>query len=216
MPPKTARARVATLDDEWAERWERAYASGDLPWDIGRPQPAFRRLAEGGLISGPALDSGCGTGEHALLLASLGIEAVGVDLSRTAIQMARSKTRDRGLAATFVVGNVLDLGALGRTFRSVIDSGMFHTLADDERQPYVTELARCIEPGGRVFLMCFSELTPGAEGPRRVTQAESHGAFSMGWAVERIIPERFEVRPQFMQNAPHAWLATITRAATAE
>jgi ubiquinone/menaquinone biosynthesis C-methylase UbiE len=207
---------VANLDHEWAQRWERAYASGDLPWDIGRPQWAFRRLAVAGVISGPALDSGCGTGEHALLLASLGIEAVGVDVSPTAIQKARSKARDRELAATFLVGNVLDLGAVGRSFRSVIDSGMFHTLADDERQRYVTELARCIEPGGRVFMMCFSELTPGTEGPRRVTQAEIHGAFSEGWAIERIIPERFEVRPQFMQNAPHAWLATIARAATPE
>jgi ubiquinone/menaquinone biosynthesis C-methylase UbiE len=199
-------------DDDWIGRWERAYANGDLPWDIGRPQPAFRRLAEAGAMSGPALDSGCGTGENALLLASLGVETVGVDVSPTAVRTAQSKARDRGVAVTFLVGNVLDLGALDRTFRSVIDSGMFHTLDDDERRRYVTELARCIEPGGRVFLLCFSELTPGEEGPRRVTQEEIQSAFAKGFAVERIISDRFDVRPEFMHDRPHAWLATIVRA----
>jgi ubiquinone/menaquinone biosynthesis C-methylase UbiE len=199
------------MTDEWLGRWERAYASGDLPWDIGRPQSAFRRLAEAGSIAGPVLDSGCGTGEHALLFASLGIEAVGVDVSPTAIRQAHAKARDRGLAARFLVGNVLDLGAVGRSFRSVVDSGTFHTLDDRERQHYVTELARCVEPAGRVFLLCFSELTPGDEGPRRVTQAEIRAAFSGGWDVEDIVPERFEVRSEFMRDTPDAWLATIAR-----
>ena len=198
-------------DDDWLGRWERAYAAGDLPWDIGRPQAAFRRLAEAGTIHGPALDSGCGTGEHALFLASLGVEAVGIDVSRTAIRQAEAKARERGLSATFLVGDVLHVGSLGRSFRSVIDSGMFHTLDDDERRRYVDELARCVEPGGRVFLMCFSELTPGTEGPRRVTQGEIRAAFAGSWNVEEIVPERFEVRRGFMRDAPHAWLATIAR-----
>ena len=136
------------MADEWLGRWERAYAMGDLPWDIGRPQSAFRRLAEAGLISGPALDSGCGTGEHALFLASLGIEAVGVDVSPTAIRQAQAKARARGLAARFLVCNVLELGAIGLSFRSVVDSGTFHTFDDRERQRYVTALARCAEPAG--------------------------------------------------------------------
>lgn len=194
------------------ERWERAYAADDLPWDIGRPQRAFRRLAETGVIGGPALDSGCGSGEHALMLAARGIETVGIDASPTAIRTAQQKARERGLAATFVVGDVLQLGSLGRTFRSVIDSGLFHVLDDLERERYVGELARCVDPGGRVFLMCFSELTPGEAGPRRVTQAELRAAFSDGWMVEQIVAERFEVRPRFMIQAPHAWLATIARA----
>jgi 2-polyprenyl-3-methyl-5-hydroxy-6-metoxy-1,4-benzoquinol methylase len=200
-------------DNDWLERWERAYANGDLPWDIGRPQPAFRRLAEAGAIDSPVLDSGCGTGEHALLLAARGFEVVGVDVSATAIRTAQEKARERGLAATFVVGDVLDLSAIGRTFRSVIDSGMFHTLDDPERQRYVAELAQTVEPGGRVFLLCFSERTPGQLGPRRVTQAEIWAAFDGGWTVEEILPERFDVRPGFMEGRPHAWLATIARVA---
>ena len=67
--------------------WDAAYAASvPAPWDIGRPQPAFLRLASSGLLTGRVLDAGCGTGEHALLAARFGAEAVGVDLSARAIE----------------------------------------------------------------------------------------------------------------------------------
>jgi 2-polyprenyl-3-methyl-5-hydroxy-6-metoxy-1,4-benzoquinol methylase len=66
--------------------WDDAYAaSTPAPWDIGRPQPAFVRLAEQGLLAGRVLDSGCGTGEQTLLAAAHGADATGVDGSGLAI-----------------------------------------------------------------------------------------------------------------------------------
>ena len=80
--------------------WDEVYAaSAPPPWDIGRPQPAFVRLAERGLLSGRVLDSGCGTGEQTLLAAAHGADAVGVDLSGRAIHRAKDKAAERGLVA---------------------------------------------------------------------------------------------------------------------
>ncbi len=111
--------------------WDASYASGTpAPWDIGRPQPAFVRLAEGGLLSGRVLDAGCGTGEHALLAAAHGADAVGIDISPRAIGQAREKAAARGLAARFEVGDALGLGQSGMTFDTVIDSGLFHVFDD--------------------------------------------------------------------------------------
>src|SRR4029453_19439352 len=62
------------------EDFDLAY-EGTPPWEIGRPQPALLALAEAGAIRGRILDVGCGTGEHALLAASLGLEATGIDLA---------------------------------------------------------------------------------------------------------------------------------------
>src|SRR6202012_5527034 len=58
------------LDTMTTPSWDDSYAaSTPAPWDIGRPQPAFVRLAEQGLLAGRVLDSGCGTGEQTLLSA---------------------------------------------------------------------------------------------------------------------------------------------------
>ncbi len=168
--------------------FEAIYAEGTPPWDIGRPQPAFEHLATAGMLVGRVLDVGCGTGEHALMAASLGHQAVGVDLSERAIDLARTKATERGVEARFVVADALHLVGLGQQFDTVLDCGLFHVLDDDERQPYVDSLAEVIPPGGRCHILCFSDRQPGDWGPRRVTQDEIRVAFSPGWEIESIEP----------------------------
>src|SRR5438552_18600546 len=80
-----------------------AFYAGAPPWDIGRPQPAFLRLAEAGVVRGRVLDVGCGTGEHALMAASRGLEATGIDLSPTAIGLAEGKAKTRNLRVRFLI-----------------------------------------------------------------------------------------------------------------
>jgi cyclopropane fatty-acyl-phospholipid synthase-like methyltransferase len=194
--------------------WDEAYQHDRAPWEIGRPQPAILRLADAGDLVEPILDSGCGSGEHALLAATQGLEVTGVDVSQAAIERARGKARQRGLSAEFLVGDVLALDHVERLrppFRTVIDSGCFHTFDDADRPRYVTSLASVLEPGGVVHLLCFSELTPGTEGPRRVTQAEIRASFGDGWAVDRIDAETFAVSGLWMGVQPSAWLARIVR-----
>src|SRR5450432_1107977 len=167
--------------------WDAAYTSGmPAPWDIGRPQPAFARLAESGLLSGRVLDAGCGTGEHALLAAAHGADAAGIDISPWAIGRAREKAAERGLRARFEVADALNLGPLGLTFDTVIDSGLFHVFDDQERARYVTSLASVLPPGGTCYLMCFSDRQPGDFGPRRVRQDELRIAFGDGWRIASI------------------------------
>jgi 2-polyprenyl-3-methyl-5-hydroxy-6-metoxy-1,4-benzoquinol methylase len=71
--------------------WDTVYLQDSAPWDIGRPHEVFVRIADTGDVSAPVLDSGCGTGEHALLFASRGLSATGVDLSAPAVETARAK-----------------------------------------------------------------------------------------------------------------------------
>ena len=194
--------------------WDDAYARGmPAPWDIGRPQPAFVRLAEQGLLSGKVLDSGCGTGEQTLLAAAHGADAVGVDVSGLAIRRAREKAAERGLVARFEVGDALRLADLGLTFDAIIDSGVFHVFDDENRARYVTSLASVLRPGGRCYLMCFSDRQPGTSGPRRVSQDELRAAFSHGWTVVSIEAAAFELsRPGLGMPFAQAWLAVLERA----
>lgn len=194
--------------------WDDAYLHNRAPWDIGRPQPAIVRVVDAGDLQEPVLDSGCGSGEHALLAATQGMLVTGVDISRQAIERARAKARGRGLAAEFLVGDVLDLPSVERLdppFRSVIDTGCFHTFSDEERLRYAASLASVLDPGGVLHLLCFSELTPGTDGPRRVTEAEIRATFQGEWRVHRVQADTFAVSAQWPGDPPSAWLARIVR-----
>lgn len=197
------------MADEAPDGWNQWYADDLTPWEIDHPQPAWVRLIEAEAIPPPLLDSGCGTGEHTLMLAERGLEVLGVDFSPIAIDRARQKAKRRGVKAEFVVGDVLRLQELDRRFATVIDSAVFHVFDDADRARYVTSLASVVEPGGVVHLLCFSDKVPGDAGPRRVSQAELRDAFADGWDVERIDDAYFEVRPDWVIQRPHAWLARI-------
>ncbi|MFI5062766.1 MAG: class I SAM-dependent methyltransferase [Streptosporangiales bacterium] len=192
--------------------WDDAYlASTPPPWDIGRPQPAFARLADRGLLTGQVLDAGCGTGEQVLLAAAHGAEATGVDISPRAIEQARRKAGERGLAARFEVGDATDLGGLGLTAGSILDCGLFHVFDDENRARYVRSLAAVLPSGGTCYLMCFSDRVPGTFGPRRVSQDELRAAFADGWEVVSIAADTFELNVGVPARTAQSWLATITR-----
>ena len=81
--------------------WDASYSDGPAPWDIGGPQPAIVRLASEGGFAGAVLDAGCGTGENALHIASLGLPVLGIDVAETALAIARQKAKDRNINAEF-------------------------------------------------------------------------------------------------------------------
>jgi SAM-dependent methyltransferase len=196
--------------------WDGSYTDGQpAPWDIGRPQPAFVRLADEGRLAGQLLDAGCGTGENALLAAGRGAGVTGVDIAPTAIARARAKASERGLTARFEVADALDLGPLGLTADTVIDSGVFHVFGDADRARYVASLAAVLRPGGVCYLMCFSDRQPGDWGPRRVSADELRAAFSDGWAVESVTAGAFDINPVEGLTQVRAWLAVIRRSRAA-
>jgi SAM-dependent methyltransferase len=190
-----------------------AYA-GQAPWDIGKPQKPFLDVAD--QISGSILDAGCGTGDNALFFASRGHKVTGIDFLEEPITRARRKAAERRLTASFFVMDALALKDLPEVFDNVIDCGLFHVFSDDDRGRYVEGLATVLKPGGRLFLLCFSDEEPGTQGPRRVSKKELHDAFAVGWVIESIEPSRYEVRPdlkdlQFSEGGPKAWFVAARR-----
>jgi SAM-dependent methyltransferase len=190
--------------------WDASYLGGPAPWDIGRPQPAIVRLAGEGAFAGAVLDAGCGTGENALHLASLGLRVLGVDVAQTAVSIARKKAAGRGMDGDFVVADAQHLDRLDRGFETVLDCGLVHTFDDDERRDYVASLASVTGRGGHLYVLCFSDVGPDP-GPHPISQQELRAAFTRrsGWSVASISPDRCRTRFD-TQGAP-AWLAKIER-----
>jgi cyclopropane fatty-acyl-phospholipid synthase-like methyltransferase len=192
-----------------------AMYAGQAPWDIGKPQKPFIDVAD--RITGTVLDAGCGTGDTALFLAGRGCKVTGIDFLEVPIQRAQRKAAERGVQATFLVKDALTLKDWTERFDNVIDSGLFHVFSDEDRLRYVEGLATILKPGGRLFLMCFSDEEPGTQGPRRVSKKELHAAFAEGWSIESIEPRQVEVRPDlkdvsFSEGGPMAWFVVVRRA----
>jgi cyclopropane fatty-acyl-phospholipid synthase-like methyltransferase len=200
-----------TLPDR--TRFESAYA-GQAPWDIGRPQKVLTDVAD--QITGSILDVGCGTGENALYFAALGRAVTGIDFLAEPIKRATQKAAERNLTATFLVMDALKVKDWPERFDNLIDSGLFHVFSDDDRRRYVEGLTSILAPGGRLFMICFSDQEPGTQGPRRVSRREIEDAFTAGWAVESVEPRRFVVRTDlegiaFTPGGPKAWFVVARR-----
>ena len=190
--------------------WDASYQDGPAPWDIGRPQPAMARLAAEGAWAGAVLDAGCGSGEHALLAASLGLPVLGVDVAETALALAREKARKRGIEAEFALADALHLERLGRRFQTVLDCGLLHTFNGEERAEYVASVASVTEEGGTLCVLCFSD-TGANRGPHPVREDELREALSAsrGWEIAALEPERLVTR--FHESGAAAWLVRARR-----
>ncbi|RSM45762.1 class I SAM-dependent methyltransferase [Amycolatopsis balhimycina DSM 5908] len=197
-------------------RSHRPGGPGDLyrsppPWDIGRPQGVFRALADAGAIRGRVLDVGCGTGEHVLMCAGLGLDATGVDLASAALHRAEEKARERERSARFLRHDARKLAELDESFDTVLDCGLFHSFDTDDRAAFVQGLRIVVNPGGRYFMLCFGDRQSGGDWPwvHRVTQTEITTAFADGWRVDSIEPATIEITPD--PDGVRAWFAALTR-----
>ena len=93
-----------------------------------------------------------------------------MDVVPAAVAAARTKTTARGLSAEFLVLDAMRLADLGRTFATVLDSGLFHAFAADDAARYADAVAAVLRPGGRCYVHGMSDVEP-RPGPPPVTQA---------------------------------------------
>lgn len=138
-----------------AAHWQDRYVAGDLPWDSGEADPHLTdHVAQYDRIA-RALDVGCGTGTNTIWLAAQGIAAAGVDIAPRAIEMARNKAAEVGVAN--VAWHVADLSQTspvnGGAFDLVFDRGCFHTLDAAQRKAYIANLAAVLAGDGHYLLL---------------------------------------------------------------
>ena len=182
---------------------------GSPPWDIGRPQEEFVRLARNGEIHGRVLDVGCGTGENAIFFSQFGTEVWGIDAAPLAIEKAKLKAKERGASVKFLVADALRLDGLGTRFDTITDCGLFHTFPDEQRALFIKSLRSAMEKHGTYIMLAFSTKEPTDwGGPRRVSEEEIRDVFRQGWKINYVKESRIETN--FHPEGGKGLLSSIT------
>ena len=131
----------------------------EIPWNIEEPPDALLELVESGRVRPcKTIDLGCGAGNYAIYLANKGFEVTGVDISPTAIKIAKENAKRKGAEINFLVADVLgDLEELKETFDFAYDWELLHHLFPEERKIYIKNVHRILNPNGKYLSVCFSE-----------------------------------------------------------
>jgi SAM-dependent methyltransferase len=174
------------------------------PWSIGEPQPALAALIEQGKFHGDVLDVGCGEAAISLYLAERDYTTVGLDLSQTAVNLARAEAATRGLTnATFDVADISDFTGYDRRFGTIVDSTLFHSIPVEAREGYLRSIVRAAAPGASYFVLVFDRAAM-PDGPANaVTEQELRDVVSKYWAIDDIAPARLHgVLPEGFSALP--------------
>lgn len=157
------------------------------PWSIGEPQPELAALIDAGRFHGDILDVGCGEAAISLRLAELGYSTVGLDLSPTAVDLARAEAAKRGLTnATFEVADISDFTGYDGRFGTIVDSTLFHSIPVELRDGYQRSIVRAAAPGASYFALVFDRAGM-PEGPANpVTADELRDVVGKYWTIDKI------------------------------
>jgi SAM-dependent methyltransferase len=136
--------------------------SGNRATSVNGMDPAVPEFLEKALAldaapkAGKALELGCGTGPIARWLCGKGFSTVGVDVSATAVEMA--KEQSEGLDARFVAGDVCgEFVKIPGRFDLAVDGHCLHCITRaEDRARFFENAHRALRTGGMlvVLTMC--------------------------------------------------------------
>ena len=134
----------------------------EIPWNIEAPPDALVELVESGKVKPcKTIDLGCGAGNYAIYLADIGFDVTGIDLSPTAIKIAKENAKRKGVKSSFLVADVLgDLDEVKETFDFAYDWELLHHIFPNERKKYVKNVHKILNPNGKYLSVCFNENDP--------------------------------------------------------
>ena len=180
------------------EKIYRNMSPGEIPWNIETPPNAIVELCESRKVKPcKTIDLGCGAGNYAIYLANIGFDVTGVDISQTAIKIAKENAEKKGVKCNFLVADVLgDLNEVKETFDFAYDWELLHHIFPEKRKKYVENVYRILNPRGKYLSVCFSEKDPqfGGSGKYRETRLGTILYFSSEDELKGLFDPYFNIK----------------------
>jgi len=151
------------LKHKRAKSWHEMYSTtvGQEPDHPGKarprfPEDIFEKITFS--VKAPVLEIGCGTGPLIRWITSEGFSGTGIDISTTAIEIAREQTTDSGI--NFIQGDYCYTSAFNNSkFDLIVDGSCFHCIVEDsDRKLFLKKSYELLNENG-VFVL-FSSCSP--------------------------------------------------------
>lgn len=169
----------------------------EIPWNVEAPPTALVELVETGKVQPcKTVDLGCGTGNYAIYFASNGFDVTGVDLSPTAIKIAKENAMKKGAKCDFIVADVLsDLKRLRSTFDFAYDWDLLHHIFPEQRKEYAENVHSILNDKALYLSVCFSEKDAhfGGSGKYRETPLDTLLYFSSEEEIKDLFEPYFHI-----------------------
>ena len=99
------------------------------------------------------LDLGCGTGRNSNYLSDLGNEVIGIEISKTAMNLAKIRANEIGVKVDYVLGDIGDKYEIkNNSIDVVLDVTSSNSLDEKGREVYLNEVFRVLKKGGYFFV----------------------------------------------------------------
>jgi SAM-dependent methyltransferase len=138
--------------------WEKVYEVEATPWDVGQPEDALVEFIGSGLVKPcRVLEIGCGNGNDAIFLAKKGFDVTAIDISKNAIENAKSRAKKAEVKCKFLVGDIIEIKHFPEIFEFVYDRGCFHFVPKNKREKYVEIVKKSLAKKGYFLLIVSSD-----------------------------------------------------------
>ena len=167
--------------------WDQSYQNNETPWERSEPAPPLVEYLKSHSISGRVLVPGCGLGHDVRLVASMGCDALGVDLSETALNRARAYKDPEQGSVSYQLADMLDAnnGIRGASFDYVFEHTCFCAIDPGLRKDYVNAVQRHLKPRGYFLAILFTNLDDPEGPPFATSHAEVENLYSPVFEIVR-------------------------------
>lgn len=141
-----------------AELWETAFGKMQTMWGL-EPTTSALLAAERLALAGAkeVLIPGVGYGRNAKAFLARGMSVTGIEISETAIALARSEL---GLTIPIHHGSVTEMPFDDKVYDGIFCHGLIYLLDADGRAKLLRDCARQLAPGGEMIFTAISKEAP--------------------------------------------------------
>lgn len=184
--------------------WEREYRNPKLVTKDDKPQADvlrflkfLKKVEKYQVEDKNILDLGCGTGRNSNYLAKEGGNVIGIDISKTALLIAKERAEELGLRVGYRLGDIGEnYDIKDESIDIILDVTSSNSLDDEGRENYLREMSRVLRKGGFVFVRALCK--DGDDNAKKLLKENPGEEYDTYKIKEMGLTERVFSRADFM------------------